>query len=493
MPRIFISYRRGATNAYAGRLYDRLEEHFGQNQVFMDIDTIPPGVDFVDHIQDAVGSCDAMVVLIGRDWVDARTADGRRRLDDPADFVRLEVATGLERGVRVVPVLVQDAGMPSAEELPEPLRHLSRRNALFVSDMRWRDDVGRLLRALDPVIGGRGLDRIPRALARPRIRVGTLAGAALAAAAVVAALILLGRGDEDPPPPPPSGVATARIPVGVEPVAAVVARDFVWVANARDGTVTKLDPRTNAPVSGAIAIGEAVTYLETDGRSVWVTNGGAGASGRGRLFRIDPATGGVAQSIPTGRFPAGVAVGDGAVWVSNAGDERIARYDAATGEPRGTVDVPGIVPLQLAASPGRLWVPDASHGRVLVVDTRRMRVAGEPIGVGRGPSGLAVGAGFVWVANAADDTVSRIDLRTARVVGPAIEVGRNPGDVAFGLGAVWVANEDAGTVTRIDPRTAKVTGPAIRVGRSPSGLAVGAGSLWVPNADDDTVSRLTPR
>ena len=92
MSGIFISYRREDSAAYAGRLYDRLSAHFGAEQVFMDVDDIPPGADFASHIDAKVGSCDAMVVVIGKNWLTARNADGQLRLSDPKDFVGLEVS-----------------------------------------------------------------------------------------------------------------------------------------------------------------------------------------------------------------------------------------------------------------------------------------------------------------------------------------------------------------------------------------------------------------
>jgi hypothetical protein len=136
-PGIFISYRRGDAPAYAGRLYDQLAERFGDENVFMDVDTIEPGADFVARIEDAVGSAAALLVVMGRGWVDAKDELGRRRLDDPEDFVRLEVASALQRNVRVIPVLVGGATMPESEQLPAVLASLSRRNALLVSDLDW--------------------------------------------------------------------------------------------------------------------------------------------------------------------------------------------------------------------------------------------------------------------------------------------------------------------------------------------------------------------
>ena len=126
MSRFFISYRREDGSGYAGRIYDHLVQNFGEDHVFMDVDAIEPGQDFVAVIQSAVGSCSALIAVIGRNWVGARP-DGSRRIDDPEDFVHLEVATALERGVRVIPVLVDDAEVPKSTELPPRLQpgHLS--------------------------------------------------------------------------------------------------------------------------------------------------------------------------------------------------------------------------------------------------------------------------------------------------------------------------------------------------------------------------------
>lgn len=147
---IFISYRRDDAPAYAGRLYDQLAERFGDENVFMDVDTIEPGADFVARIEDAVGSAAALLVVVGRGWVDAKDDDGRRRLDDPEDFVRLEVASALQRDVRVIPVLVGGAAMPESDQLPAALAGLARRNALVLSDLDWRAGMTRLLAVLEP-------------------------------------------------------------------------------------------------------------------------------------------------------------------------------------------------------------------------------------------------------------------------------------------------------------------------------------------------------
>ncbi len=156
MPKIFISYRRDDSAAHAGRLYDRLEYHFGQGQVFMDVDAIKPGLDFVEVVQEAISVCDGLVAVIGQDWLHVSNPEGGRRLEDPDDMVRLEIATALDRGIRVIPVLVQGAQMPRGNDLPDGLKPLASRNALEVSDTRFRSDVDRLIETLEAPPGPTG-------------------------------------------------------------------------------------------------------------------------------------------------------------------------------------------------------------------------------------------------------------------------------------------------------------------------------------------------
>ncbi len=149
--RIFINYRRDDAADLARRLYDTLVARFGENHVLMDIDAIEPGVDFEEAVNEAVGSWDVCIAVIGRQWLTTADAKGRRRLDNPDDFVRLELQAALERNVRVIPVLVQGVGMPGSDELPDQLKKLARRNAVEISTARWTDDVGRLMAALEKI------------------------------------------------------------------------------------------------------------------------------------------------------------------------------------------------------------------------------------------------------------------------------------------------------------------------------------------------------
>jgi len=150
--RIFISYRREETAYPAGWLFDRLADHLGRGQVFKDVDSIQLGDDFVEVITRAVGSCDVLLALIGDEWLTITDQHGRRRLDNPADFVRLEIEAALARHVRVIPILVDGARMPRTDELPPSLAALVRRQALELSPTRFDFDTSRLLRVLDETL-----------------------------------------------------------------------------------------------------------------------------------------------------------------------------------------------------------------------------------------------------------------------------------------------------------------------------------------------------
>jgi TPR repeat protein len=147
--KLFINYRREDTGHAAGRLYDRLIAHFGEDQVFIDIDQIEPGEDFVEVINRKVGACDIAIVAIGPNWLHTTNASGKRRLDDEEDFVRMEIVAALQRKIRVIPVLVGGARMPGRHDLPEALTPLSRRNAIELSETRFHPDVNRLIEAIE--------------------------------------------------------------------------------------------------------------------------------------------------------------------------------------------------------------------------------------------------------------------------------------------------------------------------------------------------------
>ena len=147
MAKVFLSYRRQDTQHAAGRLYDRLVDQLGAGSIFMDVDGVDPGVDFVSRIEEAVSSARVMLVLIGSNWL-GKGDDGTRRIDQHNDFVRLEVANGLQHGLTVIPVLVEGASMPEVDALPPPLEPLWRRHALTLQHVSFQADAAKIIEAI---------------------------------------------------------------------------------------------------------------------------------------------------------------------------------------------------------------------------------------------------------------------------------------------------------------------------------------------------------
>jgi hypothetical protein len=198
MARIFLSYRREDAGGHSGRLYDDLHEVFGDD-VFRDIDTIESGQAYAERINQAVASSDAFLAVIGDNWLTVTDGQGRRRLDQPDDWVRLEIREALEQRVRVIPVLVGRAEMPAAADLPEDIRGLVDRQAHEVRHSTWKYGVKDLVKDL----GGRTFWQ------RARIPL------AAACVAVVAGIVIVSTGGEDSP----ETATAAPCPPGVTAVA----------------------------------------------------------------------------------------------------------------------------------------------------------------------------------------------------------------------------------------------------------------------------------
>jgi len=177
MGKIFISYRRADSADVTGRIYDHLCRTFKSDDIFKDVDSIPLGVDFRTAITRTVQSCNVAVVIIGKDWLTATNEAGIRRLDDPDDFVRLEIEGALKRDIPLIPVLVRGAELPSAEQLPESIRSLKFRQAIHVRpDPDFKNDVGRLVRALEQTVKGGSLIHRMKHLVVERPRLFAVAG-----------------------------------------------------------------------------------------------------------------------------------------------------------------------------------------------------------------------------------------------------------------------------------------------------------------------------
>ena len=266
MGTIFISYRRDDSGGHAGRLFDALGDRFGSARVFRDIEDLEPGVDFVDALDKALNQCAALLVIIGPSWSTAAGSTGRR-LDQPDDFVRMEVAKALERNVRVVPVLVAEATMPGTDELPENLRPLARRNAIELSDTRWDYDVGRLGDTLAKVLEipeGASPGEFPAqdaATASPNDRaapgkksaLGIKSVAALAAVIVLAIVVSMWFRPTEAPSPLPETGDQGTIPSAPVP-------SSYWL---------QLRELKCENASGRTDRGNDEPYIEVNGVSVW--------------------------------------------------------------------------------------------------------------------------------------------------------------------------------------------------------------------------------
>lgn len=494
MSGVFISYRRDDCAGHAGRLYDRLAEHFGEERVFMDIDALEPGVDFAERIDEAVGACDLLIALIGDEWLDIKDARGRRRLDDPADFVRLEVAAGLARnGLRVVPVLVEGASMPAADDLPEDVKPLARRNAFELSDARWRYDVGRLTEQVERITGPPEVKRRTRlrpslgGRRRPPRSVWVAVGILAAAVAVGVALLAGGDGGGETP-----GVEAVVGPVrlGREAGRLTTGAGSVWVPLGTEGTVARVNPRTlrfdSIPV-----LGDHPASVSAGEGGIWVADAGAD-----QVMRIDPRSGAVSEPIRVGDEPNDIAVGEGFVWTANCAcstetAERfsVSRVDPQTREEQ-RIRVQGN-PLGIGTGDGNVWVTSDAEGTVQRIDPRAAQVVGEPIRVGASPTDVVVDRTGIWVSIAGEDIVVRIDPGTLRP-DIRIPVGDSPHTLALGGGFLWVAHDGDGTLRRIDPRRRRVVGTPMSAGRLASGVAFGEGRAWVVDHERGDLRGVAP-
>jgi YVTN family beta-propeller protein len=271
---------------------------------------------------------------------------------------------------------------------------------------------------------------------------------------------------------PDSGAIREQYAVGRGPAAVSAGGGSVWVANALDGTVTRVDREPDPDETVTIDVGGAPVALAFGAGSLWV------ADGESRLVaQVDPGANKVQQRIQVGNAPRALAVADGALWVASGPDASIKRI--ALERARESSSGPDSVPLPakptaIAAGAGALWVASEEAGTVSRIEPRSGTV-GRPIRVGNGPSALAAGEGAVWVVNRHDGTLSRIDPATS-AVSWAVGVGSDPRAVTAGGGAIWVAGGD-GTVARVDPHGPQPV-ETIDVGSPATAIASAGGRVW---------------
>lgn len=480
--KIFVSYRREETSHLAGRLADELADRYGTSRVFMDIDSISPGADFVEAINRAVGNSAVLLVVIGSRWASLVDRSGHRKLDDPDDFVVREVSTALAARVPVVPVLADGAEMPTEHDLPEILRPLSRRNAVRLDAVTFRRDTEWLLDQLAafvpppvdtaPPAGGSnrsstGLPTGPphrRHLSR-RALLG-LAGTASVATAAAAAQL------RDRPPDSPrarwsrkTGGEVYSSPRLSDGVVYVGSNDHhLYAMTAASGSEVWRYP-TGGAVTSSPAIGDGLVYVGSNDQSVhavevdtgearWTfpTEGSVHSSPAlaeglvivgsrdNHLYALDARDGAVRWAFPGGDwFNSSPIVADGAVFVG-CRDHEIYCLDLRTGDKRWSFTTESTVDSSAAVSGGTMWI-GSDDGHVYALTT-------------------AEGA-WIWQTAAGGGVVSR-----PLVVAGVLYVGSDDGD----LHAL-----DAGTGRR---RWSFPTGNQIR-----SSPAAGEGVVYVGGRD----------
>jgi len=270
-----------------------------------------------------------------------------------------------------------------------------------------------------------------------------------------------------------------QVPLGVGSGQVAVGEGAVWVANAEEGTVFRVDPAARQVVQ-RISVGrEPAGVVAADG-AVWVAN-----RGERSVSWINPTTDTVVRTVQVGNGPTGITIGQGAVWVTNSLDNSVSRIDPNSGRVVATVPV-GATPGGVSVGMGAVWVANATDGTVSRINPASGEVV-RTIPVGNGPKAISVGAEGVWVANSLDGTISRVDPATDAVVA-TVQVGEGPSDVAIGGGGVWAASEARGTVTRLDPETNTAV-TTIDVGSAPAAAAVVGDALWVATGGAPTSHR----
>jgi YVTN family beta-propeller protein len=314
-------------------------------------------------------------------------------------------------------------------------------------------------------------------VSRRRRRLAAVAGAAVVfLAAVVVLAFVLRSGPEYLASVEPNSLAVvdadaagivSQVPLGVRPGAIASGGGYLWVADAAEGTVSRID--RDLAVVRRIDVGDSVDGLAFARGSIWATDANAG-----ELVQIDAETARVVQRFRVGNGPAGVAAGDEAVWVANRLDGTLSRLDlrrAAVAKPIAVATAPAAI----ALGGGAVWVTDEDAGTVLRLDPATGTIV-RSIRVGNGPAAIAFAGGTLWVANRQDGTVSRIASATDAVSAP-IRVGSSPSGIAADRDEVWVANSGDGTVTRIAARTGERE--VLKIGNSPTSIALHDERLWV--------------
>ena len=305
------------------------------------------------------------------------------------------------------------------------------------------------------------------------------AGVALLAVAVLAAflpVLLRGRGATENIPENGVGVLTpggeavaAGFALPDAPGSMIGGAGSLWVSSPEGHAVYRIDPATRAVVQ-TVSVGPGAGGLTVGGDAVWVANALAGT-----VSRIDISTNRVVQTIGAGSLPTAMAFGEGSVWATDPVGQAVFRIDPETGRLIRTISMTS-PPSGIAVGGGSVWVASRSDNSVTRIDPITGRL-GDRISVGGGPSAIAFGFGSVWVANGLDSTVSRIDP-DRDVVSDTIPVGNGPRAIVVAVRGVWVANALDGTVSMIDPDRGLVA-EELALGNQPEAIAIADDDVWV--------------
>jgi YVTN family beta-propeller protein len=277
-----------------------------------------------------------------------------------------------------------------------------------------------------------------------------------------------------------TGAAAAHVRLGKRPTDVASGAGAVWVSNAANDSVSRIDSNTHEVVP--IKVGRQPSGITVGAGAVWVANGGEAT-----VTRISTATPFDVTQIEVGPGPSDVVVAVGSVWVTNSLDASVTQIDPRSNQVTRTVPV-GVGPVGIAFGAGSLWVANQGDDTVSRLDPASGGLVDAPLRVGHGPIGLAFGAGAVWVTNNIDGSLSRIELDDLSVTTLRLAAGGGAYGVAVSGGAVWVSNEYGGTVTRLDAKTFTMTG-AVPVRGTPLGLTASHGHVWLASAEDDATHR----
>lgn len=315
------------------------------------------------------------------------------------------------------------------------------------------------------------------------------AGGAVLLAAVIAVAVRLTGSDAGTLRVAPNSLAAidtrsnrviAAVPLGARPGGVAFGSGSLWVANFDDQTVSRIDPGTLRTLR-TIPLGGPPTGIATSAHGVWVVEANLNPGTNPRtssvvVGRVDPEFNTPGPSVQIGNVipsgPGAIAAQGNSVWVAPS-TGLLTRLDATTGTRTGRLD-PNATPAGVAIGAGAVWLTDDEAANVVRVDPTGLVT---PIAVGNGPGAITVGAGGVWVVDSLDDSVVRVDP-SRRAVTETIRVGRSPAGVAVGAGSIWVANSGDGTVTRINPYTDRVQATIV-VGGSPQAITIAGGRAWV--------------